>query len=89
MELLRYVCLGILLLIIRNLIKRILSFYRMFCSDTDYVKTMKIKVVLCTDLFFMGIYFFLQLLPISLLPKIVLLCLYYVGVILIGILIFR
>ena len=47
MELLRYVCLGILL-IIRNLIKRILSFYRKFYSDSDYDKTMKNQVVLCT-----------------------------------------
>lgn len=89
MELLRYVCLGILLLIIRNLIKRILSFYRKFYSNPDYDRRMKNQVILCIALLFIGISFFLQLLPISLLPKIVLLCLYYVGVILIGILIFR
>lgn len=87
MELLRYVCLAILLLIIRNLIKRILSFYRKFYSNPDYDRRMKNQVILCIALLF--IEFFLQLLPISLLPKIVLLCLYYVGVILIGILIFR
>ena len=89
MELLRYVCLGILLLIIRNLIKRILSFYRKFYSNPDYDRRMKNQVILCIALLFIGISFFFQLLPISLLPKIVLLCLYYVGVILIVILIFR